>query len=246
MINLLKRRKVYIILIIILIIYFVIVYYFVSNNENENKKKANIIVNGINAWKYENSTWEYIYEFNEINNKDKYKIYLSNNYIGDYKIIVNNNRIYAFDNNNNSLQYNEPIIAINSNYDIDLKNISYSEYTDEDNNILSKIMSDYSIYTFRNNKILIDLDNDGNIETLYIVNCYNSNELVFSGIYLYNGKLLEIVRSDDLNYISYNIESFIDIDNDNNYELLISSTLNNNTSYKIYKEKGNNYIEYLD
>lgn len=244
--NFLKRKKAYVIVIFILIIYFIFVYVFASNSANENKKKASIIVNGISAWKYEKSEWQYIYNYKEINDKNKYKIYLSNNYIGNYKIVVNNSKIYAFDNDNNSLQYNGSIIAINSNYEINIKNPTYDIYTEEDDNILKSIMQDYNLYTFKNNKINLDINNDEKEETLYIVNCYNSNELVFSGLYLYNDKLIEIIRSDDLNYVSYNIESLIDIDNDNKFELLISSNLNNIKSYKIYKGKGKKYIEYLN
>lgn len=237
--NFIKKYKAYIVILLLIIVYSVISLTFFNKEKTENEKYATIIVDGKNIWKYENKEWSRPLETELKEDEDLYKIYSSKSYIGEYTVKVTDSKLYAFDSQYNSLQYDSPIIAVKSNYNIPVMPIEYDTITDQDNSILSNAVNKFSSYKNQVKKITVDIDNDSSNEYLYIIDYYNNNEKIFSEIYLYREILIPIIESTGAYYNYYDVPYILDINNDNKHELIVSSNYYNNISYKIYKIEKN-------
>ena len=240
----LRKNKTYIIVIGLLVIY-LIVFRLVSLAINkENSKYANIVVDGINIWEYNESNWRVVSE-DEFKEKEQiFDLYSSSEYYGDYTVKVNNKKLYAFDDKYKSLQYDDTVLAINSNYDIDVYFFEYSEVLEQDNNILAGFIN--SDYVSKIKKITLDVNANEVEECFYVVDYYDSTDVLFTEIYYYDGKLKEIIKNNGSMYSVYDIDYILDINDDDKYELIVSSSYFNVVSYKIYKLDGKNYKLFLE
>ena len=95
-------------------------------------------------------------------------------------------------------------------------------------------------------KVCLDVDNDDVEECFYVINYYDNQEILFSEIYYYDGSLRKIIEDDGSRYSYYDIAYILDIDNNEDYEIILSSSYFGNTSYKIYKLKRNDYKLFLE
>ena len=246
MIGFLKRHKRYVTIFGILFIYLIVMVFIAYKLDILNKKYANIIIDGVASWEYKERKWNNIYEYDYLDDDTLYKVYSNNNYYGEYTLGVNNDTLYAFDSSYNSLQYTGSIMAYTSNYDIDVLLFDYVNIDDNDRLILNETINNNYGYNLQGKKILSDLDNDDINEILYIVNFYNNNNIVFSGIYVYDDdSLKEIVNNDSLSEFIYNVEYILDVDNDDNYEVVISLLYEGNITYNVYKKSRGKYKLFL-
>ncbi len=105
-------------------------------------------------------------------------------------------------------------------------------------------------------KVVIDLDNDKEKETLYLVNNYEflEDELsnYYSGVYLYdNNNYEKIIEKSSKNGFGnfYGIFSIIDFKNDGKYEIIISDAgidrSHDSDEYYMYGLEDNKYIELI-
>lgn len=239
-----RNNKTYIIIAVILIIYFVVFRFISFVINKENSKYTSLIIDGVNIWELSAGSWKTLTE-DEFDGQDNlYDLYSADEYYGDYTIKINNKRLYAFDNKYNSLQYNNSVMAINSNYDIDVYFFGYSEITDTDKNILSDVINN----NYANNikKISIDVNDNDKDEHFYVVDYIVENEVAFTEIYYYDGKLREVVTNEGARYLIYDIAYILDINDDDKYEIVISSNYFNTTTYKVYKLDGKDFELYLE
>lgn len=241
-----KKYKGYIIVIGVLVVYFVFAFIFASRSKKMDSQYISIVIDGVSGWEYKNREWNTINDFTRIDETIKYKIYSYNNYYGDYTIKVTNNYLYGFDSDYNSLQYNGSILAYNSNIDVNVLSFDYLSADSGDIFILKDILDKYSIYNTSIKKVIIDLNNDNNDEYIYILNIYNdNNDSIFSGIYLYDNELKEIIKSNNSYSSVYNVAYILDLDKDNIFEIVISSNFYDNFSYSIYNFEDDNYTLFL-
>ena len=239
-----RNNKAYVIIAVILIIYFVVFRFISFVINKENSKYASLIIDGVNIWEYKESTWKSLTE-DEFDDEDTlYDLYSSGEYYGDYTIKINNKKLYAFDTKYNSLQYKDSIMAINSNYDINVYFFGYSEVTDEDRNILSGVINNN--YSNNIKKISIDVNDNEKDEYFYIVDYFVENEVTFTEIYYYDGKLRDIVTNNGSRYLIYDIAYIIDINDDDKYEVVVSNSYFNTMTYKVYKLDGKDFQLYLE
>lgn len=239
-----RYNKVYIIIIVSLILYLVIFRAVSLAMNRENSKYASIIVDGVNIWEYKESSWHTLTEDEFVEQEATYDLYSAIEYYGDYTIKVNNKKLYAFDSKYNSLQYKDSILAVNSNYDIVVYFFGYSEINDDDSNRLNSVIN--SSYSNNISKIAVDVNNDDKDEYFYVINYYDSGEIVFTDIYYYDGKLKEIVKNEEARYMNYDIAYILDINDDGKYEIIISSRYFDNVTYKVYKLDGKEFKLYLE
>lgn len=240
-----RKNKVYIIVIGILVIYLVVFRVVSLTLNEENSKYASIIVDGVNIWEYKESNWNIVSEEDfKKQGEQVFDLYSSLEHFGDYTVKVNNRKLYAFDKNYKSLQYSDSILAINSNYDINVYFFDYSTINQNDQNILTGFIN--NSYVNEVKKVCLDVDNDDVEECFYVINYYDNQEILFSEIYYYDGSLRKIIEDDGSRYSYYDIAYILDIDNDEYYELILSSSYFGNTSYKIYKLKRNDYKLFLE
>ena len=167
-------------------------------------------------------------------------------YDGNIKVKYNKNyetieddTIYASSNNIKFIQYKKETVLTNSEQNYFLKGAKLN---------LEGIIS--------LKKVVIDLDNDKELETIYFVNNYEflDDELsnYYSGVYLYDNKTYEkiIAKSSTKGFTNfYNIFSIIDFKNDGKYEIIISDAgidrSHASDEYYMYGLEDNKYIELI-
>lgn len=240
-----KKNKVYFIVASVLLIYFIVVFVFALVSDKLDKEYANIIIDGTVSWEYKERKWNNVYEFDYLDDDTYYRVYSRSEYYGEYTLRVNNNTLYAFDSDYKSLQYNGSILGVYSNYDINVVQFNYEVVDDSDKQILSSVINNYSNYELRANKIYVDLNSDQVDEIIYVVNFYNSDDIVFSGIYIYNDELRKVVVDNNMASFVYNVSYILDVDNDSSYEIVISLAYMGNTSYSVYKNEKDDYKLFL-
>ena len=148
-------------------------------------------------------------------------------------------------------------ISDNVNY-IEYQNENFLEsdftiFNDISNKDYIKKLSDL-IYT---SKITLDFDNDGTLETIYIVT-YESiddnendeiiNQNNYSVIFYVKNNQTYLIKEgipyyeeENIVFPDYRIRSIIDINNDNIYEIIIANMMYDEPIYEIYELNNNKY-----
>lgn len=240
----LRKNKNYIIVIGLLVIYLVVFRVISLAINKENSKYANIVVDGVNIWEYKEGNWRVVSEDEFGEEEQIFDLYSSSEYYGDYTVKVNNKKLYAFDDKYKSLQYKDSVLAINSNYDIDVFFFGYSVVSEEDKTILADVIN--VNYNSDIRKIPLDVNNDDVEDCFYVIDYYESNEVLFTEIYYYDGKLRNIINNNGAMYSIYDIDYILDINNDEKYEIIVSSSYFNVVSYKVYKLDGKDFKLFLE
>ncbi len=229
-------RKKYIILIAIMIIYCLILFFFVGlDNLKGEQREATIIIDTETAWKLEKNNWVNI--INNIKNgelDDKlFTVFINNENIGNYYLEKSNSWL-LFDEKKNPYSYElGSFFAIRANYSVNILNTNYNEITDMGpvNKVLaSNNIMDAEEFTVKSH-YQIDFDNDGIKENFYAISNAFARETapskVFSIVfmekdnqiyYLYNS----IDENDGQNGCKPYINTVIDLDYDQNYEIIVS------------------------
>ena len=229
-----KNNKRYIILITILVAFFLVMYMLYGRGNIEKQKvKTTILLNPNTVFLYRQNEW-YRYDKEEISklNWNKYNIYLDSNYKGEF-YVWHDDEWYLFDEDKNAINYSEKFLGIKANYDIKVKDFyveenSNSEYTKEI--LSSNDISTYSELTV-NDKIDVDIDNDGTNETIYIVSNTFPTETnpntIFSFVFMVKDNKIIQIYSNKIQGDAYSgcmpyVNSILDADDDNNYEIVLT------------------------
>ena len=232
-----KYKILFIIAFIYLLIIGILLYF---NNINN----AEIILNSTISLKYEGKKWK----SNDFKQKNNYNIYVDNNFIGNGLLIVDDGISYF---NNEKL---DNYIAI-SNSKTEVIPYSESEINKEE---YSKILEQLNIKKYNelkiNKKINIDYDNDGEIESIYILSSLFVDPFMedieddkFSIAYTIDNNKLNIIYqkkfTSDMNGCLLNIKGIIDVNRDNKYELITTCSYfdQKGTKIQIYELKNSNY-----
>ena len=131
------------------------------------------------------------------------------------------------------------------NYD---ENVSNEQLAENDKKIIKeKLYSyEYDINSLNFNKITVDLNKDGNNEEIYIINNFNSidtDNTIFNYVFMKknDNTIIDIEKNENSSSEYYAVQnsSFLyatDIDNDNNYEIVLYSYYEESPAYcTIYK-----------
>ena len=246
-----KEKKVgIIIIVIILILFFVLFFFFGGVDSFKNRKDKSIILVGDKTyWEYKNKEFTNIKSnISSLYWKD-YVVYIDNEKFGTYKL-WHDDKWYLYNKNNEAVSYDGNFLAISSNYNI--KPVDYTVHSVSKDKYINKVLSNYNINTDNftvKNKIDIDIDNDNKKDSIYLI----SNVLPIDKYENYRFSIVFMVKNDiiytvfsDVNNESNTrgckpyIDAFIDVDNDNKLEIIMSCggliTSNNNDYLFSFKD----------
>lgn len=240
------KKKILVIILILLVITNGIILFF------ENYYNQLLIIGGNTIVEYRNNKLLKIKKSNKINkrlNYKKYSVYnngIFEDYYIDFKNGDYNNISYTlYNNSDEETNITDSLLAYTNDLNINVQSVKNSYImTDIDKKLLQKSLPGYNLNNIYFNKVTVDLDNDGLNEEIYIVNNFdfvNVPDKTISYVFLKinNGDIIQIEKnesSDQNNVPAYRFSYSIDIDNDNEYEIVLSKFYNESTeSYNIYK-----------
>ena len=229
-------RKTYIILIVIVLIFGISMFLiFGLNNIKKDKYQSVIILGDNTTWVFNDKKWINLRNRTSIDklNWKKYNVFQDNKEIGDY-YLWHDDKWYAFDDKREAVVIDGTLLAYSANYKMDILDFNDTDVLDDtyinevlkENNIStsSKFTSKY--------KVSIDFDNDGEEEDFYIIS--NAFPLDFESDYSFS--IAFMVKNNTI-YTLYNdvstissglnackpfYQAFIDTNNDNVHEVILS------------------------
>ena len=251
--------KRYIILIIVILLFGFSLYYFVGKDSIKAQKvKTTILLNNDTVFEYNNRSWIKVNDsyINDYNWKE-FDVFLDSTYKGK-KLVWHDDEWYIFDKNKNAVNYNERFIGVKANYEINVKD--FEIISDEDNGYANALLSEYHLPATSeltsNDKVIVDIDNDGENEEIYIIsNTFPMDtepDTIFSSVFMIKNnqkyQIFEQHHQDDVysGCLPY-INSILDVDNDDNYEIVLTCARFSaqepiNILYKFDKTKFNKLI----
>ncbi len=227
-------KKRYIILIIIIVIYFLALFLPIGlKNIKKDKMEAAIIVGNDTVWELRHKKWYNVKYAADIKKLDweEFKVLVSNEDYGNY-YLWKDEKWYLFDKNKKSYNYSGELLAYKSAYPMKHKEYTINQISDYKyvNEVLKenglKENQDFTVSAVNS----VDFDNDGIVESFYFVsNAFPIDgypEDIFSFVFMEkSGKLFNIYTSveknKNMNGCKPNLYSIIDVDEDDNYELII-------------------------
>lgn len=218
----------------------------------DNKNKDVIIVGNEAIFEKQDNKWVNI-SFADINNYNwkKYYTYIDNQYYGYYSL-YNNEKWYLFKDKNQAVNYNGDLLALNG--ETRYKVVQFNLHDIENKDYITKVLNDNNIKDdselSSSSVVYVDIDNDGEKEPIYTISNKFSMEDVgntyFSFIFMVkNDKIIYLYKKleKDLDS-SYSgckpyINSILDVDEDDQYELILSCGYysNNGIRHSLYKFK---------
>ncbi len=228
-----KSKKIYIFLIIILIVFFLLMYFLIGKNSIEKQNQTLTILTGEDTiFEYSNNQWKQEKEHIDDYNWSKFSIYLNDKYIGK-NYVWHDDKWYIFDENKNAINYTDKFLGINSNFQVKVKEFNSIDNTNK--NIVQEVLKSNNLPVDSNltlNSITsIDLDNDNKEEAIYIIsNTFPEDsepKTIFSYVFMVDDNNIYYIYkyNEKVDYYSgcrpY-LNSLLDIDNDNKYEILLS------------------------
>ena len=229
------KKKVYIILIAILVVFLVVMFaVFGTKNIKEEKVSEVLIVGDETVWKLSEKKWHNITYKSSLQDLSwkKYKVFENSQEVGNYYLWYSD-KWYAFDDQKNAVKIDGEMFAYSANFDLKVNNFTTEEvdnyefvnYVLESNGI-STSSKFTSIY-----KIELDIDNDFNDETFYLIS--NAFPLDFEPEKSFS--IAFMVQNDNIYYIYKDVtankgfngckpyyNTFLDVDDDNVTELILS------------------------
>ena len=223
-----------------------------TSNNNVNEEAKYLVVGNISNLSYSNNTFSKTNKSN-IEELDKLKVYVNNNYYGDYKFKSGENW-NLFDKNNAYVNYNGNLLAYSDNFNIKVRNKYKIRTIDENDKVF--LINNYNINSFEylttNEAIDIDLDNDGTKDEII---CLSSMEESNNIKNYYNLLVLKLnnekvtlieEREKDAKYV-YDIYGIINVENSPYDSIILTKTEgyisdNPKVSSLIYNYKNDKYM----
>lgn len=251
--------KRYIILIIFIIAFGFSIYFFIGRDSIAAQKvQTTILLNPDTIFEYNNKNWIKVNSghISDYNWKE-FDVFLDSTYKGK-KLVWHDDQWYIFEKNKSAINYTENFIGIKANYEINVYKFEVENDTSKD--YAYELLSDYNLPLSSeltvNDKINVDLDNDGEEEEIYMIsNAFpieSEPDTIFSNVFMIKNKqkysiLEQHEQGDVYSGCLPNINSIIDVDNDNNYEIVLTCSRFSaqdpiNTIYKFDKTKFNKVI----
>lgn len=243
-------KKNAIIIIIIMLIYLLLMYVFIGKkNLDEQDTYRYLVIDYNTKFKYNNFKWSSFDDMNEINST-KYRVYQGKKIFGDYNLLFND-KWYLFDDNNNSIRFEDELFAYRGDDKIKFIDYNIEDIDVTDSDIINEAIKQINIDNYdgfvSGKKIKLDYDGDRHEEKFYIIEGKTDSK-VFAVAFFYDKDKISIIDSDiltnqeELLLKIYNFHSIIDIGLDNKYEVIISqSTFSEHIPYchyMIYKGRG--------
>ena len=232
-----KKKKRYIVILVVLIIY-VIVMFLVGEKNNSVKYKNDeltLIIGDNTILQNNEGKWLNITENSTIQDLNwlEYNVYLDNKKLGNYYLWYNEEKWYIFDSNKKAVNEEGNLIAYKANYEIKIKDFTSKDIRNYYN--VQKILEENNLDTSSQftvaTETTIDIDSDGNTETLYFVSNafpldFNPSKIFSFVFMLKDGQIYKLYNSVENNGVNNGCKPYLsavlDIDHDDNYELAIT------------------------
>ncbi len=230
-----KKKKRYIILLIILIIYGIGMYYWLGkDNLQKEKTEITLLVGENTIWKYSAKKWRNTENPTSVKkiNWQKFSIYVDNEKLGNY-YVWHDDKWYLFTEKKEAISYEGTLLGIQSNRKIKVKPFTEEEILDYTyvNQVLKENGITNSGQFTINTQTKVDIDNDGTEEEFYIIsNVFALDftpDTIFSIVFMVKeGKIYTLYNDIDKNRGENGckpyIKSFLDVDQDNQEEIILS------------------------
>ena len=230
-----RKKNTYIKLILIIVIFFTFMFIvFGLPHMRQKNYSSTIIVSNEAIWNYREGKWENINSNASIQNLNwkKYKVFVNNSELGDYYLWKDDNW-YVFDDKKVAVNIDGDLLAYQSNFDLKVYNFSGEEITDR--TYVDEMLSEHQLSTnsrFTSSaKVSFDFDHDGIREDFYLISNVFPDDFIpdniFSLVFMVkNGEIYPIYTDISLNK-GFNgckpyFRSFLDVDNDNISEFILS------------------------
>lgn len=210
------NKKVPIIIAVILFVIGIILYFvFRETKQKEVKSDINYLVIGNESiWENKNNSWKKV-TYDDVNNK-KLNVFIDNMYSGKYTLKYG--KVWNLYDNSGFVMYEDLFVAM-SDVNWDIVNINIDSISKEDLIYINSVLnSKYSLEDITlNEKVNVDLNNNGIIDTIINVGNLNRDGLdkYFSLVYVIIDGKKEILINEDidvkdnLNYPIYRINSLL-------------------------------------
>lgn len=229
-----KQNKVYIIGIVVMIVFaLLLVFFFGRDSLKKTGKEATLIIGDHTVWSYQDKRWVNLSNssIRDLNWKE-YEVFLNREKVGNY-YLWHDDKWYAFDEDKNAVNLNGDIIAYQSNFPI--KFAFFQEKNVEVNSYIQQVL-DYNnldIYSDFTSKYMIsfDYDQDGVEEDFYVISnvftTLKDVDDIFSIVFMIDDQKIYLIYNDITTNQSFNgckpyFQSFVDVDDDNLYEFILS------------------------
>ena len=212
---------------------------------NIDIKEAYISIGNSSLIEVKDDNWKYVAS-NRLSNFEwnKFDIYAGNEYIGNYNIQYNN-IWYIFDDNYNSVNYNNMLFMIRDTnsylYDFERKEINDDDLVDVKKN-LDKLKIVYEDGKIGGYKIYIDIDDDGVNEVLFNIGDISDDTISDDGTIINDNygniySLIYLVKDDKIYFLEKSIQNQEDYYTMPYYDIAYIAKIGNNNNYKfiIYK-----------
>lgn len=229
-------NKKYIILFSVMIIYFLVIFgIFGVSSIKKERREAIILIDTETSWKLEKNN------LTNIDNEDledeiagkKFNVFIDNKKLGNYYLTKNNTYLLR-DDTGKQIDYDlGSFLAINTNYNIAVLNLKTKK--NQDRSYIDKVLSENNLNDIEaftvDNYYQIDFDNDQVIENFYTIsNAFareTSPKKVFTIAFMEkNGSIYYLYKAiennDGQNGCKPYLNSLIDIDEDQVYEIVLS------------------------
>lgn len=210
------NKKVPIIIAVILFVIGIILYFLFKDAKQEEVKSdiSYLVIGNESIWENKNNSWKKI-TYDDVNNK-KFNVYIDNMYSGKYTLKYG--KVWNLYDNSGLVMYEDLFVAM-SDVNWDIVNINIDSISKEDLIYINSVLnSKYSLEDITlNEKVNVDLNNNGVLDTIVNVGNLNTDELdkYFSLVYVIIDGKKEILINEDidvkdnLNYPIYRINSLL-------------------------------------
>lgn len=221
------------------------------------KNKTYIMIGADEKLKYEHGKYVDIKDSEKsLYQGQNFDIYDETGHLGIYQLKYHQGRWHAFADDYSFVKLTEPIFAIKSNKKYSVPTYSVGNLNSEDIKVLNSMLKEEGITNYNlmlNQKIMIDLDNDGKNESLYSVSNLFEDEGAdgyFSLVYYVKNDKVKILKKkivgldDAYDSEQYYLTKLIDLKNDKKLEIVVTRTcysLSCDDCSEIYTWKWGNY-----
>lgn len=234
MINMRKKSTYVVILVFISVFSLIMFLVFGVSNIKKGKYATTLVVGDDTVWTYSDKHWMNVTKVTSLKKLDwnKFNIYLNNKEFGEY-YLWHDDKWYAFDDEKNAVVLDGEMLAYNSNHEIKVSEFEQEEIVDRTyvNYVLEQNDISPSSQTTTEYLVNYDYDNDGEEEQFYLIsNVFAMDfdpETSFSIVFMVKDERVYYIYNDISKNKTYNgcmpyITSFLDVDNDNRDEMILS------------------------
>ncbi|HIR49177.1 MAG TPA: hypothetical protein IAB35_04275 [Candidatus Faecimonas gallistercoris] len=229
-----KGKFKYIVIIVLLVIYCAGMYLVFGVDEAKERKASTTLLVGDSAvWNYSSREWMNISSQEMLSSFDwqEFHTYVDNQYFGDYYVWLDE-QWYLFDSNRDAVSYQGNLFAYKADFEMDILRFNTVDITDF--TYVQEVLKNYGLDPNSPHTLAtvssFDFDKDGVLENFYVISNVFATDFFpdkyFSFVFMVDNNNINVLYedmdvNDGTNGCKPNIYTVADVDNDNNYEIIL-------------------------